>query len=58
MSKKVLSFIALVITVFYALGFALWQVGDTYMIVGAVAVLLAWIGVAIVGRAQQQPPSQ
>lgn len=55
-SKRVLSFIALIITVFYAIGFAVWDVSDTYTIIGAVTVLLAWIGVGMLSKQQLKPP--
>ncbi|MFV0406531.1 MAG: hypothetical protein ACK5LN_06875 [Propioniciclava sp.] len=55
MTKKVLAFVAVVITVLYAVGFAVWTVDDAYTVVGAIVVLLAWIGVGVLGKGGNGP---
>jgi hypothetical protein len=51
MNRRYLSFIALAITMFYGVGFALFDTApDGYAVIGGVVVALSWIAVGVFGK--------
>ena len=52
MNRQTLIFIALAVTIFYGLGFAAFDTGRAYAVLGAGLVTLSWIAVGTFGRAE------
>lgn len=51
MTRRILTFAAIAISMLFGAGFAVWSpVPEGYTVVGAVLVALAWIAVGVIGR--------
>lgn len=55
MNRRVLTFIALAITLLYGAGFVLFRDVTGYAPFGGVIVALMWIAVGMFGRADDEP---
>lgn len=50
MKRQTLAFIALAITIFYGVGFAAFDTGRAYAVLGAALVTVSWIAVGVFGQ--------
>lgn len=50
MKQQTLVFIALAITIFYGVGFAAFDTGRAYAVLGAALVTVSWIAVGVFGQ--------
>ena len=55
MNRRVLSFVALAITLLYGIGFAVIDTNTPYAVVGGVVVALSWVAVGMLGREEDDP---